>query len=409
MTTDRMTEEADYPALFQQYILRSVTLVYTMLTDEGTHFSDEERDRALHLLNFAMTQENAWSATRDLLLLLVPKMEQAGHRDDWLPYLERGVTLSRQQNDSRGEAELSLAIGELLRLRSKFALARQWLDASIAIFTPLGENQGHARALNELAFVAWQQHRYDEAATLAQTALTLLDEADPERAACFSRLGLVAIERQQWEEAERYHQRSLQIRQTQGDQRKIAWSLQNLGIVLRNQGRYEDAVVCYQQAIAVLEALRDQANIAIVQMNLSNVYFLNKQTTKSLETYTLAEKTFHQLHDLHNLAKVFTCKGLGYLELNDGLQAERAFTTSITLFQEIGDKEWCLNAFDGLGLAYLSQNKFDKAIITFQTAMDELLQIADTPMYNYLVVVLPAHLIQAREKNSQANACHGQS
>jgi len=241
MTSDSVAGASslpDYPDLFQQYVVRSVALAHATITAGAPHFLAEARERALHTLRFALTLDAAWPGARDLLLLLAPKMEMSGHRDDWISYLERGVAFSQEQDDHRAEAELRLYVGELLRLRSKFELARQWLNASIATFTALGENQGQARALNQLAYVDWQQHRYHEAEDLAQTALTLLDGADPERATCFSRLGLVAIDRQQWEVAERYHRDALQIRQTQDDQRKIAWSLQNLGYALRGQGKY---------------------------------------------------------------------------------------------------------------------------------------------------------------------------
>lgn len=326
MTTDCKISEPDYPALFQQYVWRSVTLVHAMLKNEETNFSDEVRDRALHLLDLALMQENAWPATRDLLLLLAPKMEQAGHRDNWLSYLERGIALSHKQNDSHAEAELSLYIGELFRLRSKFVLARKWLDASLVTFATLGKKQGQARALNELAFVAWQQHRYEDAETLTQAALLLLDEHDPERATCFSRFGLVAIDRQQWEKAERYHRDALQIRQTQDDQRKIAWSLQNLGYVLRGQKKYIEAINCYEQAIAILEDIRDIGNCANVRVNLGIVYWLIGQLTKALEMYGLAEQVYRHLYDIHNLANTLNNIGLAYLKLEDWSRSAHNFT-----------------------------------------------------------------------------------
>lgn len=405
MTTENCEDDElpppppDYPALFRQYVVRSVTATRSAMAARPGALTDELRDQALHVLSFALKLAEAWPATRELLLLLAPKMEQAGYRDDWIPYLERGVALSQAQDDRRAEGELCLYLGELLRLRSKFELARQWLNTSIATFTALGENQGQARALNQLAYVAWQQHHYQEAEELAQTALTLLDEADPERATCFSRLGLVAIDRQLWEEAERYHRDALQIRQAQGDQRKSSWSLQNLGIVLRSQRKYVDATDCYQQAIAILGDIQDSANCAIAQMNLGIVYWLAGQPTKALEMHTSAECILGKLHDMHNLAAVLNNKGLSYLALQDWTQAERTFLSAISLFQQINDINSRLNALDGLGLVYLGQNKYDKAGAIFQSALDELQQIAGTPMYDYLVTVLPSHLAQARESD----------
>lgn len=392
--------EPDYADLFKTYVLQSVESTLATFAADAVHDWDAARARALHVLSFSLALAEAWPATRDLLLQLAPKMEQAGHRDDWLPDLERGVARSQAQHDHLAEAELARFIGELLRLRSKFDLARQWLDRSVTIFAALGADQGHARTLNELAFVAWQQHRYDEAEALAQRALTLLDANDPERATCFSRLGLVATDRQQWSEAERYHRTALEIRQQQGDQRKIAWSLQNLGYALRGQGKFTEAIVSYQEAIAILEEIQDQANVAITRMNLSTVYSLNKQTTKALEIYGLAENTFRRLYDLQNLAKVLTCKGLDYLVLRDWLQAESNFIASSTLFQQIGDVEWRLNALDGLGLAYLNQNRYAEAGTIFQLILDELPQIAGTPMHDYLASLLPTHVIQAKQKES---------
>lgn len=401
--------DPDYPTLFKRYIVHSVQTTLATLPAEMAQDWAAARERALHVLGFGLAWADAWPDTRDLLLLLAPKMEQAGHRDDWLPYLERGVVLSRQQQDRRAEAELTLAVGELLRLRSKFVLARAQVETSIALFTALGAKSRQAHALNELAFVAWQQHQYDEAETLAQTALPLLEENDPERATCFSRLGLVAIDRQQWEAAERYHRQAIQIRQAQGDQRKIAWSLQNLGIVLRSQRKYTEAIECYQQAISVLEDMHDFANCAIAQMNLGIVYWYAEQPSTALKAYELAAITFRKLYDTHNLAKVLTNKGLLFLAMNDWTQGELAFRASINLFKELGDISWCLNALDGLGLVYLGQKHYNKAQTTFEAALSELPQIIDTPMYDYLAATLPAHLIQAKGRNSSNDSFYDHS
>ena len=395
--------DPDYPTLFKRYIVHSVQTTLASLPAEMAQNWEAARERALHVLGFGLAWAEAWPATRDLLLLLAPKMEQAGHRDDWLPYLERGVVLSRQQNDRRAEAELTLAVGELLRLRSKFALARAQVETSIALFTALGLAPRQAHALNELAFVAWQQHQYDEAETLAQSALLMLEENDPERATCFSRLGLVAIDRQQWAVAERYHRQAIQIRQAQGDQRKFAWSLQNLGYALRGQQKFSDAINSYEKAITILEDMQDIGNCANTRVNLGIVYWLAEQPRRALDEYTVAESILGKLHDIHNLAAVVNNKGLCYLALQEWKQAEDAFLSSIHLFQQIGDLNLRLNVLDGLGLAYLGQNQYDRARFTFQSALDELPQIAGTPMFDYLASVLPMHIAEALKKANDSS------
>jgi tetratricopeptide (TPR) repeat protein len=393
------TVAPDFPTLFRQYIVNSVQATLAAISQDDALLTAETRDRALHVLSFALKRADGWTSTRALLLLLAPKLEQAGHRDDWLPYLEAGVTLSQACADPGAEAELSLAISQLHRLVSRFAPARMWLTASSQTFATLGNYQGQARALNQLAYVAWQQHEYPAAERLADNALALLDKTDPERAMSLSALGLVALDRQQWVEAERYHRDALQIRTVQGDRRKIAWSMQNLGYALRGQGRYTEAITCFEQAITILEEIHDLANCAIAQMNLGIVYWYDAEPAKALEKYTLAEHTFTKLSDMHNLAKIFTNKGLGYMNLGDWVQAEKAFMASIALHQKVGDVSFRLDASDGLGLVYLGQGQYDKAIATFESALAELPQITGTPMYDYLMKVLPDHLAQARQKN----------
>lgn len=388
----------DFPGLFRRYIAKSVQITLASIPQDAAVLTEEVRERALHVLSFALKMEDVWSTTRDLLLLLAPKLEQAGYRDDWLPYLEAGLKLSQACDDGRAEAELSLLIGQLHRLVSRFIQAREWLTASVQNFATLDEPQGQARALNQLAYVAWQQHAYPEAEQLAKRALALVSETDPERTMSLSALGLVAIDRNQWEAAERHFREALQIRIANDDQRRIAWSLQNLGYALRGQGKYTEAITCFEQAITILEEIRDSANCAIAQMNLGIVYWFAAQPAKALEIYTTAEHTFSKLHDMHNLAKIFTNKGLGYLTLCDWVHAEKSFMTSIALHQKVGDVSFRLSALDGLGLVYLGQGQYDKANNTFESILAELPQIVDTPMHEYLTMVLPDQLAQAKQK-----------
>jgi tetratricopeptide (TPR) repeat protein len=392
----------EFAGLFRTYVANSARAALSTISADGSILPDEVRIRALHVLSFALEWDAAWSAVRDLLLRMAPKMEQAGFRDEWLAYLESGVQQSQRCADRRAEAELRLYIGELHRLRSRFDQARHWLTTSVDIFAALNAPQGQARALNELAFLDWQQHRYAEAAQLAHAALQLLNDDDPERATSFTRLGLIAFDRQRWQEAEGYQRAALQIRTTQGDQRKMAWSLQNLGLALRDQGKYGDAIACYEEAITILEEIRDTANCANAQVNLGIVYYLDGQTTKALEVYKRTENTYRKIFDTHNLAKILLNQGLAYLALHDWIGAESSFSVSIALFQNIGDLSWRLNASDGLGLVYLDWGQYDKAVAVFEKALTELPQISGTPMHEYLAGVLPEHLEQAKQKRGIA-------
>jgi tetratricopeptide (TPR) repeat protein len=398
----RATVENPNPYLlrFQQLLTRSALVARRYVEAEGltTPLSDAARERAQNVLGYTLKAADAWAATRDLLLALAPKMEMAGYRSEWLPYLADGVAQSQRQGDQAAEAALQFQCGYLYRLMSNYAAAHRSLNASAAHYAALGDAEGQARALNQLAYLAWQQHRYDEAITLAQQALLLVGALDVEKATSLSALGLVAIDRSQWQEAAQYHKEALHIRTYHAQRRQMAWSLQNLALALRGQQEYEKAIAYYEEAIAILDEVHDPANRAIVQMNLGIVYYFREEFTKALAIYRLAETSFHQFADDFNLGKVLTNQGLGYLALQQWSQAESAFTESMNCFQKLADRSMYLNALDGLGITYLEQHLYDKALVIFESVQEQLADIIDTPAYHYLAATISVQLEQAHNK-----------
>lgn len=401
MNTDTIANEnslSDYPDLFQQYVIRSVALAHAMLEAETSRFLAEDRDRALHLLDFALKLDTAWPATRDLLLLLAPKMEQAGHRDDWLPYLYQGLACSRRQNDRLAGAELQLHIGHLYRLQSRFDLAQQVLTVSAAEFAGLNHSNGQARCWNELGYLSWYQRYLVEAKHFVEAALACLDQVDPERATSLSTLGLIAFNEHRLQDAINYIEEAIQIRTQQGDRRRMAWNLQYLGYILRDQGDYTQATHYYEHAIQVLTELQDWRNCAIAQMELGIVCWLIQQPHRALELYGAAELSFRKTQDSLYVAKILTNKGLGYLTLHEWQQAMQTFTASAALYNKLDDHFGYLNALDGQGLAYGGLGLYAEAITIFESALNQLPQIQDDPSFEILERELVAHLKEAQAK-----------
>jgi hypothetical protein len=64
------------------------------------------RTQAMHTLDYAFQLPAIWQQVRHLLLALAPKMEQAGHRSEWLTLLDLAIEQSRHQRDGESEGEL---------------------------------------------------------------------------------------------------------------------------------------------------------------------------------------------------------------------------------------------------------------------------------------------------------------
>lgn len=382
--TDTNTTE-DFPALFRQYIQNSLQATLLGFPQDAGVLPAELRDRAWHVLSFALKMAEVWPATRDLLLLLAPKLEQAGHRDDWLPYLAAGLKLSQVCGDARTAAELGLQAGHLHYLCSRFDLANEQFKTSLVIFRTLGDTRGQARTYNELAWLDHLQHRYAEATDHVEQALALLDEADPERAMCYRVQGMIAIDQRRWQEGELFHQKALALFEKEGERRRIAGSMQNLAYALRVQKKFKEALFYCQQAVTILNQLADAHSLAIAYMTLGSIYYNLSKPSDAIVNYKQAENIFNRLQDKLSIAKILTGLGLGYLGVHEYLEAANSFMLSIRLFAELQDESLRLNATDGLVMTYLASKEYVKAIKVAKQALDELPNIANAPNYDYLL------------------------
>lgn len=392
------TPALEYPELFQEYLERALQEIHESIENCGSHLPDMLRDDALHLLKFGLQIRNAWITARKLLLILSPKMEIAGFRDEWISYLQQGVKIGESCQDFATTAELRFQIGYLLRLCSNFTESTRWLVESLNQAKGCQQWVIEAKALNQLAYVAWQKHEYDQANEFAQQALNLLDATHIERAMSLSALGLVAFHQRRLVESEQYHRSALEIRTQQQDKRATAWSLQNLGLALREQNRFPEAFESYQKAISLLAEMNDDVNGAIAQMNLGILYRRMEQHQHSLEAHLGAERVFRIVGDKLNLANNYTNIGLEHLSLGNFELSAEAFLASSKLFAEIGNYSWQLNALDGLGIVYLKQERYFDAIAVFEQILREISTINDRPMEEYLKRVVPQQLLEAQQK-----------
>lgn len=390
----------EYLALFHRYITRSIGVIVARIAPEPEELSAEIREQAWHLLDYGLKLTHAWEAVRKLLLLLAPRMEKDGFRQEWLPYLESGVACSRHMQDSKTEAQLSVHIGRLYRLRSELAEAQRWFTASADLYQQLDDAQGRATALNQLAYVARLQGRYAEAQAQVEEALSLLDAHDTERATSLWVLGTAAQAQLQWAAAEQFHRDALQIWQQAGNQQRTAWSLQNLGDTLRGAGKYAEAAEYIEQAIVLLGQLHDPVNQAIARMSLGIVHLYDNEPAQALALSTLAEAVFRQVGDQWHLAMAYTNITIAERELGHWQQAEQAGKRAIRLWDVLGNLKFMANSMDELGLTYLVQGNRAAAIEILERAIALLSPLPPDPFRDMVHDSLLSHLEEAQEVGS---------
>jgi non-specific serine/threonine protein kinase len=193
------------------------------------------------------------------------------------------------------------AAGALACLQGEYTLARERLEASLRLWTALGEARGRAYALLFLCQAAAQQGD-PRAAALGEESLALFRRvgdrwglglaldvlgampraAGPthsatlhaESLALFRELGDqwgVALElgyfgRLAWQQGDYARaaaqlEEALQILRTVGDKWSVAWALRNLGAVKRDQGDHAGATALLRESLALFQDLADRPGI----------------------------------------------------------------------------------------------------------------------------------------------------
>lgn len=385
----------DYPVMFRSMMLRGTKVVLERL-QQRSDLPVAEREQALHMLSYALDSAEAWAVASDLLLFLAPRMEQAGHREEWIPYLESGIRQSQQMQDGAAEAALRFHLGMLYQRQARFEEARREYSQSALYFQRMGDREQQARALNRMATVVQRQKQYQEALRLAEQALNLADECVAEQAYSYLVFANVAFDQREWDRAKLFYQRSLDLWRKADDPRMIGWALANLGAALRVLREYEQAIEVYTQAITLLSALNDPVNVAVAQNNLGIVYFHLGQFEQALEWYRKAEPTVRGTQDHGHAARLWVNMGIAHTNLFHWEAAQRCYEASLREYILLGDIRGQANALDGLGLAYHQQGRYAQAIATFQEGLTSLASLS-LPPNDPLEQELAQHLREAQE------------
>lgn len=387
-----------YDAVFREYIRRSVKRALAEARGAESGLTVAQREQALQALAFALEVIDTWPEARDLLVALAPKLDQAGWRNEVIPYLARGIEVSDAAGDRAGLAEMRLQLAMVHLVMGRLDEAFDELLASAADFYELADVRSRVRALNRAAYVARMQRRYAEATELVAAAGALIQPGDPEEAYNDLVAASIALDAEDWTRATALHRKALEGWERLGDATMIARSLTNLGIALRGAGQPGEAAACYERAIPWMEQGGDVINLAGTRMNLGNVYWTTGQPALALEQYRQAERVFRQANDQLRLASITQNMGLAYTDLGETQLAEQMFQASIAYQQQRGNRRGIANALDGLGVALRAQGNRAAAEASFREALRLLDELAGQPGTASLRQEVEEHLRELREE-----------
>ena len=269
----------------------------------------------------------------------------------------------------------------------------------------MGNQQGFATSLTNLAMVKYNQGNYEQAGDYHKQSLSIRRIIGDQRgiAYCLNNLGVVTYYRGDYVQAGDYYQRSLSIYQAIEEQFGIALILHNLGIVARTQGNYRQARDYLQQSLSIRQAIGDQQGIAYSFNNLGIVAAEQGSYEQARDYYHKGLDIRQKIGDQRGIASSLSNLGFVFLNLHNG-QAKISFRDALTIAHPIQIAPAILEILVGFTWLYLRQDQPSRAgelvgLIRHHLAYNNEIQMRLDELLPHLENLLaPAELQMAVER-----------
>jgi len=237
-------------------------------------------------------------------------------------YLIHALVLNTRAGNQGAMALTRNAIGVGYERLGQFDAAGEQYGLAAALYEKLGDEEGQAKSLRNLALVQAVRGDREAAGHTLQRVKALLEKRGDRAklADLYSARGVVAEEQGNWTEALGFYRQALALQQQLNQPAGIAESLNNVGFSSYSLGDFDNAMVYWQQALALYQkqddpskALRIEESIAL--LDTARGHF--RAARESLDA-ALRKAEDHQLPEEAAVARVY----MSELALDEGRYAD---------------------------------------------------------------------------------------
>jgi signal transduction histidine kinase len=196
----------------------------------------------------------------------------------------------------------------------------------------------------------------------------------------FRIMGLIYDSRREYDIAETYLQKALQLAEKANSENQIARIHNNLGGLDINRGNYAQALQYYYKSLAMSEKLNDKPMMSMVYNNLANVFYFRKDLDNAVLFYRKAMEIDKELKDsigiligFNNLGELFLAKK----ELGPALENLSMANQMSKILQ---NNEVEMASLVSLGELYFEMGEISRSDSFFSAAIEDA-KIQEDPLY----------------------------
>ncbi|MGW3211555.1 BTAD domain-containing putative transcriptional regulator [Streptomyces parvus] len=291
-----------------------------------------ERERSGLVAAIAVASEYGFDeACWDLAVALVTLFEVRQYHDDWQVTHEMALQLVLRTGNVRGEAATRCSLGSMYLSQRNVEQALPYLEKSRALFEELGDADGMALSVRNIALCWHIQGSLDKALRAYRHAADLFLEAgDPVgQAHIWCNTAQIHVSRGNPALAEKQLTAALRTCRKVGNPRVTSQVLFRLGELQLGGGHAERALALFREALTIVRTQLDQIGEGYVQRGL----------------------------------------GAAHLSLGNLAEAARCFQSALSIADATGSPQDAARAKGGLGEVYLAQRQYQRARILLEQAL----------------------------------------
>ncbi len=351
---DHSLVQAELAGMPRYWLLETTRAYASEQLEEAGEAADLQRRHCDWCLALAERAESEWRGPRQVAWLERLELEHDNMR----------AALRCAEETGAKEAELRLA-GSLYRfweVRGHWREGQEWLRRALA------GNSGQptaarAKAMQAAALLAANVGDYDDSVRLLEEVVVLWRHLGDERSLAWSLddLGSVFRRHGDYERATPLYEESLAIWRDVGDAGGIGWMLHGLGVVAHEQGNHARALALYEEALVRWQEEGDLIGIAMSLDGLAGVAHDQGDLCRALARYEEAVPIKRQRGDVLGLACSFDYLGTLALEQGDSERALGLYEEGLALKRQLGEPSQISFTLYNLCLATYKRGDHERA------------------------------------------------
>jgi eukaryotic-like serine/threonine-protein kinase len=256
-----------------------------------------------------------------------------------LDFLNRGLTLAVQFDNTDGKASILNAIGSAYEQLDKPQEALRNFQESLTIKQSLGQKPGVAQTLANIARVQ---------ATLGKP-----------------------------DEANKSYQQAVKLQREIGDKKGLGSTLVNLGALYSERGKYDDALNAYKEALQLQRDLGNESYQAVCLNNIGDIYLSKGQPSDALTYYERALELRKKANIPSEVGETLHNLGEASLKAGDYGQSLDYHMKALDLFRSSADKSGAAIQSYSIGTIFEYQGRYGAALKSKEEALKTFRELND--------------------------------